>query len=87
MFFWTDLYEKPDEEVSSYFAECKNGKLCLTTFHNVNIHVYFFEIVRDELVDGAMNLVLNHLAKHKYSYNDFSPDGITSFSVSGCFVL
>lgn len=87
LLFNTDAYESPDGEVSSYFAECTNGKFCLTTFDNFNIHVYIFEIYRDEAENGVMSLVLDHYVKRKYSYNDFSQDGINSFSVSGCFVL
>ncbi|KAL6520306.1 hypothetical protein OROMI_032486 [Orobanche minor] len=88
LLFRTDIYEKPDGEVSSYFAECKNGKFCLTTFDNVNIHVYAFEIFRHKAVDGVLSLDLVDLKKYKYNYSDFSREGITSISsISGCFVL
>ncbi|KAK1358179.1 hypothetical protein POM88_051435 [Heracleum sosnowskyi] len=88
LLFRTDIYEKPDGEVSSYFAEGENGKFCLTTFDNVNIHVYVFKIFRRKGVDGGLSLVIFDLKKYKYNYNDFSHEGITSItSISGCFVL
>ncbi|KAL6501416.1 hypothetical protein OROGR_026549 [Orobanche gracilis] len=88
LLFRTDIYEKPDGEVSSYFAECKNGTFCLTTFDNVNIHVYVFEIFRHNGEDGGLSLDLVDLKKYKYNYSDFSHEGITSIScISGCFVL
>lgn len=87
LIFRTDPYEQPDGEVSSYFADCGNGKFCLTTFDNVNIHVYVFKISRHEHADGSMSLYLKDLDKHEYKFGDFSVGGFTSISLSGCFVL
>ncbi|KAL1825436.1 hypothetical protein ACET3Z_012214 [Daucus carota] len=87
LIFYTDPYEKPDGEVSCYFAECGKGKFCLTTFDNFNIHVYVFKILRHEAADGSSSLVLIDLDKHKYNFTDFSDEGFTSISLSGCFVL
>ncbi|KAL6563497.1 hypothetical protein OROGR_002456 [Orobanche gracilis] len=45
-------------------------------------------ILRHKDVAGASSLVLDKLFKHKYTFNDFSLEGITSVSsISGCFVL
>ncbi|KAK1358178.1 hypothetical protein POM88_051434 [Heracleum sosnowskyi] len=85
--FKTDCYEKPDGEVSSYFADWGNGKFCLTTFDNVNIHVYVFKLLRQEHADGTTSFVLKDLDNHKYTFNDFSVGGCTSVRLCGCFVL
>ncbi|KAK1358185.1 hypothetical protein POM88_051441 [Heracleum sosnowskyi] len=83
-----DIVTKKMGELSSYFDEGENDKFCLTTFDNVDIHVYVFEIFSHKGVDGGLSLVIFNLKKYKYNYNDFSHEGITSISsISGCFVL
>lgn len=65
--FNTDPYEQPDRELSVYFTECGDGVFCLTTFDNMNIHVYVFNFQRDPEHDDGLNLVLKYLVKHKLS--------------------
>ncbi|KAL6561011.1 hypothetical protein OROGR_003801 [Orobanche gracilis] len=78
--------EPSNGELSSYFADCGDGRFCLTTFDNVNIHVYMFKIRRrKDKKDGALNLHLISKIMHKYDLNNFSTGGNTSFSFLGCF--
>ncbi|KAL6511984.1 hypothetical protein OROGR_021581 [Orobanche gracilis] len=85
LIFETEPYE-PNGELTSYFADCGDGRFCLTTFDNVNIHVYMFKIHRrKDKKDGTVNLYLISKIMHKYDLNNFSTGGNTSFSFLGCF--
>lgn len=85
--FHTDPYEQPDGELSGYFAEFGDGMFCLTTFDNMNMHVYMFKIDRKPERGDGLNLVLVYLVKHKFSFNDFSFEGSKGVNIPGCFVL